>query len=150
MLAVAVMAASGGYFVAMMVAPGTQQTATQLSAINQQAMASNQIEDIVGQPRPEFSLADTRGSAVSVNDYDGQLLLINFWATWCTPCVEEMPMLSELQNRYEDRGFQIVGIALDDPAKASEFASELGVGYPILVGVSPNMSYLGRLGSELC
>jgi thiol-disulfide isomerase/thioredoxin len=62
------------------------------------------------------------------------MLLLNFWATWCKPCVEEMPMLSALQSDWSGRGLQIVGIALDDPERAGSFAEELQVQYPILVG----------------
>jgi thiol-disulfide isomerase/thioredoxin len=71
---------------------------------------------------------------VSAGDFDGQVWLANFWATWCAPCVEEMPMLSLLQQQYADEGVNIVGIALDDAQRASEFAAELGLGYRILVG----------------
>ena len=133
MLAVALMAASGGYFVAMLLSPDSQQT-TQLTSINTRALAEGQVEDVVGQPRPEFALKDTRGDLVSVTQFDGKVLLLNFWATWCAPCVEEMPMLSDLQNQYADRDFQILGIAVDDPKKAADFAAELASEYPVLVG----------------
>jgi len=133
MVAIAVMALAAGYLAAMLVAPDTQPV-SQLQAINNRAVAEGQISDVVGQTRPGFTLTDVKGEPVSVSVYDGELLLINFWATWCAPCVEEMPMLSELQERYEDRRFQVLGIAIDDPAKAADFAEDLGVAYPILVG----------------
>jgi len=135
MVVIAMMAASAGYFVAMVFAPPPQHS-TQLTNINTRAVTDGQLENIVGQPRPDFTLTDVDGSPVSVSAYEGKLLLINFWATWCAPCVEEMPMLSELQSRYADQEFQILGIALDDPIKASDFAAELGVVYPILVGTT--------------
>lgn len=135
MASVALMAASGGYFVAMILAPGSQQT-TQLSAINARALAEGQVEDIVGLPRPDFTLTDAHGEPVSISEHDGDVVLINFWATWCTPCIEEMPMLSQLQARYLDQGFRILGIAVDDPQKATEFAAELGIDYPVLVGTA--------------
>ena len=135
MVSIAVMAASAGYLVAMRLAPPTQQ-ATQLSSINAQAMAEGQVEDVVGSPRPGFTLADVSGAPTPVSVYDGKLLLINFWATWCAPCVEEMPMLSTLQSRYASRGLQILGIALDDPEKAADFAADLGIEYPVLVGTA--------------
>jgi len=138
MVAIAVMAASAGYLVAMRFAPATQQT-QQLSRINAGALAQGQLEEVVGSPRPEFTLADVSGAAIPVTTYDGKLLLINFWATWCAPCVEEMPMLSALQSRYEDRGLQIIGIAIDDPEKASGFAADLGIEYPVLVGTADSV-----------
>lgn len=97
-------------------------------------LAINQLTDLLGQRRPDFELQDLSGATVSAADFDGKILLVNFWATWCKPCTEEMPMLARLQQRYSARGVQIVGIALDDPAKAREFAVDLAINYPILVG----------------
>lgn len=135
MVAIAVMAASAGYFVAMVFAPPAQQS-TQLSSINARAMAEGQVENVVGTARPDFTLTDVSGAPVSVSAYDGKLLLINFWATWCAPCVEEMPMLSALQSRYADENLQVLGVALDDPEKAADFAAGLGLEYPVLVGTA--------------
>ena len=120
LLAVAVLAASGGYFAAMHFAPapGTE----------------NSEKGILDQSRPGFSHLDTAGRPVSASDFNGQVLLVNFWATWCAPCVEEMPMLSRMQQRLSGRGFQVVGIALDDPGRAAEFAAEMDLAYPVLVG----------------
>jgi thiol-disulfide isomerase/thioredoxin len=74
------------------------------------------------------------GKQVSASDFDGQIWLVNFWATWCAPCVEEMPMLSDLQLEYADKGVRILGIALDDPGRAREFAENMSLQYPTLVG----------------
>jgi len=89
---------------------------------------------LVGQPRPPFTLGDTEGRQVSVAEFDGQVLLINFWATWCTPCRAEMPMLVQVQDRYAAEGLSVVGIALDDVQQARDFARDLGVSYTVLVG----------------
>jgi peroxiredoxin len=136
MAAVAVMAASGGYFAAMMLSQDDASSAVQTAAITAQAMAANQIEDLVGRSRPDFTLRDIQGVPVSMEAFRDQVVLINFWATWCTPCVEEMPMLSRLQEQFADQRMQVVGIALDDPQKAGDFASQLEIGYPILVGTT--------------
>jgi peroxiredoxin len=136
MITVALMAASGGYYVAMLVAPGAEQQSSPLGATNTQAISEVETADLIGQPRPDFTLTDIVGASVSVDQFDGQMLLINFWATWCTPCVEEMPMLSELQKKYRSQSFQIVGIALDDPARAAQFAQELGLDYTVLLGTA--------------
>jgi peroxiredoxin len=141
MAAVAIMAASGGYFFAMILSPGTnpggqtQQSGSQLAA-GVETLTAGRLEDLVGQPRPDFTLGDSNGVAVSAADFDGKVTLINFWATWCTPCVEEMPMLSRLQQSYAGRGVQIVGIALDDPQKAGDFAAQLDIDYRVLVGTT--------------
>jgi len=71
---------------------------------------------------------------LAAGDFDGHVWLLNFWATWCAPCVEEMPMLSQLQQDYAGRGLKVVGIALDDADRAREFAAGMGIKYPVLVG----------------
>jgi len=90
--------------------------------------------ELIGQPRPDFSLGSTNGEILKASDFDGQVLLINFWATWCEPCREEMPMLSALHERLNGQGFQVLGIALDDVQQARDFVEELGITYPNMVG----------------
>jgi peroxiredoxin len=98
------------------------------------ASAARAPADLLGQRRPDFTLASIDGRRVSASDFDGQVLVVNFWATWCKPCREEMPMLSELHEKYADDGLQVVGIALDDIQQVREFVSELQITYPVLVG----------------
>ena len=131
MLAVAVVAAAGGYFAAMSMNQG--KPAPQALQINSNESVKQPAE-LIGTPRPDFELSNTAGHAVTADDFNGSMLLLNFWATWCKPCVEEMPLLSALQSDWSGRGLQIVGIALDDPERAGSFAEELQVQYPILVG----------------
>jgi peroxiredoxin len=85
--------------------------------------------------RPAFQLPDLDDRLQSVEQWDGQVLVLNFWATWCPPCVREMPMLVELQRALGPQGLQIVGIAVDKREVAQDFARQLGVNYPILYGV---------------
>lgn len=96
--------------------------------------------ELVGEKRPEFTLGSIDGRRVSASDFDDQVLLINFWATWCAPCREEMPMLSELHRELAAKGFGVVGIALDDVQQVREFASELKIAYPVLVGMADVMA----------
>jgi thiol-disulfide isomerase/thioredoxin len=77
---------------------------------------------------------------VSAGDFDGRVVLVNFWATWCAPCREEMPMLNEVYRSLAPRGLDVVGIALDDVARAREFAERLGIDYTILVGAGDVMA----------
>ncbi len=145
MVVVAFIAVSGGYFAAMYLGGDSgQQDYSPLS----EAMAVNQSEDLLGQRRPDFELIDMNGAAVSAADFDGQIMLVNFWATWCKPCTEEMPMLVRLQNSYAGRGVRVVGIALDDPHKAREFAANLGINYPILVGTTDTVLTGRRYGNR--
>ena len=89
-----------------------------------------------GKPAPAFSLDDLQGKKVTLADYKGKAVLLNFWATWCGPCKIEMPWFVELQNQYGPQGLVIVGIAMDDSGKESisSFAREMKVNYPILQG----------------
>ena len=90
--------------------------------------------ELLDQLRPDFSLGSTSGAILTAADFDGQVLLLNFWATWCAPCREEMPMLSDLHERLLPRGFQVVGIALDDVQQARDFLEEMNIHYPVMVG----------------
>ena len=83
---------------------------------------------------PDFSLKDPTGRVVSLADFRGKLLLVDFWATWCAPCKREMPGYEGLYRRYRSRGLRVVGIALDaDPKAVARFAKKLGVTYPVVV-----------------
>lgn len=105
-------------------------------------------EPIVGQRRPDYTLGTAEGSRVSASDFDGRVVLVNFWATWCTPCREEMPMLMDLRRRHFEQGLEVVGIALDDVQRARDFAAELGIEYPILVGSTDVMATMRLYGND--
>jgi thiol-disulfide isomerase/thioredoxin len=85
---------------------------------------------------PDFSLESLEGKNVHLSDLRGKAVLLNFWATWCTPCKIEMPWFVDLQNQYGPEGLQIVGVAMDDASKEdiAKFAKDMGVNYPILIG----------------
>ncbi len=87
-------------------------------------------------PAPDFALPDLKGKRESLSSFKGKLILLDFWATWCEPCREEIPELKNLYAKYRDRGFVIVGVALDFDGKASvlPFARKAGIGYPVLLG----------------
>jgi peroxiredoxin len=89
-----------------------------------------------GQTAPDFALESLEGKTVHLSDFSGKGVLLNFWATWCQPCKIEMPWFAALQKQYGPQGLQIVGVAMDDasPKEIAEFAHDLGVNYPILVG----------------
>ncbi len=90
--------------------------------------------DLIGQRRPDFSLPDLEGRMRDLGEWDGQVVLVNFWASWCPPCRKEMPGFNRVHARLRDRGFQIVGVAIEDPEAARTFVEEIDVEYPILHG----------------
>ena len=102
--------------------------------------ASPAAGELLGQFRPDFTLGSSGGGVVSASDFNGQVILLNLWATWCVPCRAEMPMLAEIHEAYAARQFSVVGIALDDVQQAREFVAELGIQYPILVGAADVMA----------
>ena len=89
---------------------------------------------MVSQVRPGFKLPDLQGATRDIAEWDGQVVVLNFWATWCPPCKKEMPDFIELQEQYGLQGLQFVGIALDDAVKVENFLETMGVEYPILLG----------------
>jgi thiol-disulfide isomerase/thioredoxin len=87
------------------------------------------------QPVPPFLVNDLDGDIISTAEWHGKVVLVNFWATWCPPCREEIPALIRLQNDYKDR-LQIIGVSMDDDddSKAvAEFAKQAGINYPIVM-----------------
>jgi peroxiredoxin len=95
------------------------------------------IANIIGMSRPEFSLLDIDGKLQNVNQWDGKVLLLNFWATWCLPCLEEIPDLVSLQSKYKKDKLQLVGIALQKPDGLAEFMLKYNMNYPVLAGEAP-------------
>jgi len=83
---------------------------------------------------PDFTLNDLKGGKISLSEYEGQVVLINFWATWCPPCRAEIPEFINVYNDIADKGFAIIGIALDQKDLVSDFVDEFGVNYPIAYG----------------
>lgn len=146
--AVAVMAATSGYFVATLVSPAALRATPPAVQTDAAVLTPPAPENLIGERRPDFALADANGRMVSSDSFDGDVLLLNFWATWCTPCVEEMPMLSRMQQQFAGQGVNIVGIALDDPERARQFAAGLGVEYTVLFGLADAMLVGRRYGNR--
>ncbi len=87
----------------------------------------------VGDPHPGFRHGGLDGSWVDAKDFEGQIMVVNFWATWCAPCRREMPVLDQMARAHGDE-LAIVGLAIDDLADVQAFIEELEVEYPIAVG----------------
>lgn len=97
---------------------------------------------------PDFSLKELNGQPLQLSSYNGKVILLNFWATWCTPCRAEIPNFEQFQNQYGPQGLQVIGISMDDSAKpVREFYQQFKMNYPVAVGNEKvTQSYGGILG----
>jgi peroxiredoxin len=128
----------------------------------QQDVASDEgLPNLRGKKAPQFTLKNLQGRKVSLADYKGKAVLVNFWATWCAPCKLEMPWFVDLHKQYAPQGFEILGVSEDEPKdrpQISKFSEKIGVNYPILIGDDaaskayggveflPTSYYIGRDG----
>jgi thiol-disulfide isomerase/thioredoxin len=94
------------------------------------------------------NLPDTHGQTHALSEWRGKVLLVNFWATWCPPCVEEMPELVDLQNSSEIKNLQIVGIGVDSPSNIQQFTKKYLISYPILVAGMEGTEIARALGNQ--
>ncbi len=93
--------------------------------------------------------AQARGELLALADFRGRPLVVNFWATWCPPCVEEMPELSSFFDKYKSKGVQLLGIAVDSPSNVREFLEERAFSYPLVVAGANGSELASRLGSRI-
>lgn len=111
-----------------------------LSVIAATSLASS---GLTGQAAPDFALKSSSGENLRLSEYRGDVVMVNFWATWCGPCRQEMPLLDELYSRYERVGFSLLGVNIDDDSrKAMGMVSELGVSFPVLFDARKEVSKL--------
>ena len=105
--------------------------------------STNSFAANVKGPAPDFTLASKEGGNVRLQEQLGNVVLINFWASWCGPCREELPYLEELQQEYADLGFTILAVNVDeDPSKADILLNEIPVSFPVLFDVNDDVSKL--------
>jgi len=115
-----------------MVGLGLQATFT-ASTAEKRPLKKRHVElEVVGHFRPEFSLRDQHGSLRNVNEWDGKVLMVNFWATWCSPCKKEIPGFIALQAKYGKQGLQVIGVALDVESAVKTYSHDLDINYPVM------------------
>lgn len=111
---------------------------------------------VSGKPEPDLKLKDLDGKDVSLGDLKGKVVFVNFWATWCGPCQEEIPELIDMQNKYASKGFTVLGIAMDDEGKSvvAPFVAKekydvngqkMLINYPIVIGTDEAADKFGGI-----
>lgn len=96
----------------------------------------------------DFHFTDQHGEERRLSDWDGSVRVVNFWATWCPPCVHEIPMLVSVQQLFRAQGVQLIGVAVDDPDGAFAMAKELGMNYPTMADASRTLDLLHTYGNR--
>jgi len=89
---------------------------------------------VVGTLAPDFELATAEGGKAKISDYRGKIVMLNFWATWCGPCQREIPDFIGFQQKYGPKGLTIIGVALDEAGKVTDFIKASRINYPVLIG----------------
>lgn len=95
-----------------------------------------------------IALPDLQGKPQTVEQWRGKVLVINFWATWCEPCREEIPIFVKMQEKYRAKGLQFVGISIDQADKTSEFARKFSINYPNLIGTMDTVEVSRQAGNK--
>ena len=107
-------------------------------SVQQDVSGDEGLPNLRGKVAPNFTLRTTEGKKLSLSDYKGKAVLINFWATWCAPCKIEMPWFVALHSQYAPQGFEILGVSEDDAnvtrAQIAKFGQQQSINYPLLMG----------------
>jgi thiol-disulfide isomerase/thioredoxin len=107
------------------------------------------VETPAGTPvaASDFALPELTGQTRRLADWRGKLVLLNFWATWCPPCREEIPLFIDLQKRYAGRGLQIVGISVDNPEAVARYWQSMRINYPLLLADESTYDLMAAYGN---
>lgn len=119
----------------------------QANAVEKLATATIETPDVIGRQRPKVEARGLEGETRTLSEFDGRVIVLNFWATWCPPCLEEIPALMTLQDRLGPEGLQVVGLALDEMEATREFVISQGMDYPVLVGGESAFALAERFGN---
>lgn len=145
-LLIAAVAGTGGFFVARQMQPAPPAAPVIPADVPRVPKADGQLE---GQPAADISLPDLDGKPRKLSEWRGRWLLVNFWATWCSPCMAEIPLLIATQKAEEARGLSVLGIAMDDPEAVRGAVKDLGFNYPTLAGDEAVLGAMEQLGNTL-
>jgi thiol-disulfide isomerase/thioredoxin len=112
-------------------------------------LATSEPEQDAGKVLLATTLENLRGEKQSLSQWQGKVLVVNFWATWCPPCLKEIPEFIRLQERYGSKGVQFVGLAIDDKVKVLGFVGQMGINYPVLMAEMEGLALARTAGNRL-
>lgn len=98
---------------------------------------------------PEFTLLDLAGEVRNISEWKGKILVINFWATWCPPCLREIPEFIALQNEFGAQGLQFIGVAIEEKDPVQEYVDSVNINYPVLIGEEAGIALSHKLGNKV-
>lgn len=129
------------FMLAVLTAFGAVYLATKEQSVSARDAAA--VEELLS-----LSLEDASGKSQPLRQWQGQVLVVNFWATWCPPCLKEMPGFSRLQRKFSGKGVQFVGIGIDSADKIRAFARSVPVSYPLLIAGTDTLNVARKLGNR--
>ena len=147
-LALALLSGAGGYFLYQSQLDAETSGLPVADAGREPKPLQNTAE-IVGTKRPGFSLHHVDGQLHHLKEWDGKVIALNFWATWCPPCLKEIPEFIHLQEKYADQGLQFIGIALQQAGPVKKFMQEHNMNYPVLFGELEVINIARAYGNEI-
>ena len=134
LLIAAVLALAGGYWAAQALRPKPEAVTTPAYG---------------GGEMIHFTLPEVDGKQHSIEEWRGKVIVLNFWATWCPPCREEIPLLIALQKKHSAQGLQVVSVAIDDVAPVMHYRQSAGINYPVLMGGDEALDLIARYGNRM-
>src|ERR1700757_2893630 len=104
-----------------------------------------------GNAAPDFTVTDIDGKKLALSDLRGKVVLLDFWATWCTPCKIEIPWFMEIQKKYQQKGLEVIGVSLDEKGweAVKPFLTDVGVNYRVVIGDDALAQSYGKLDPAL-
>lgn len=152
-VALVAVAAGAGYFIqhgrqgsapALTVAPAPAEQPVVAATPDPAPAEAKTLPDVL----PQFELKDRTGKVRKLGDWRGQPLVVNYWATWCPPCVREIPLLSRLRRDYQSRAVEVIGIAVDFREDVLAFADKNKLDYPLLIGEEDGLAAVNAVGMD--
>lgn len=137
------------FFITVIALAGSSGFLLQQYLIEKEPVRKTMPNPVINKPAQEFAMADLNGNMRNITEWKGKVVLLNFWATWCPPCLKEIPDFIELQKEYSKADFQIIGIAIDKIDDVRSFAKEMKINYPIFPNEIESIGLSQRFGNTM-